>query len=47
MQNAAPSANLQFYGVVAIDAGTGAMTVELKDLLGITLYLKVLAARRG
>ena len=46
-QNTAPSANLQFYGVVRIAGATAAMTVDLKDLTGATLYTKVLEPKRA
>jgi alkaline phosphatase D len=46
-QNTPPTANLQFYGAVGIDAKTAAMTVALKDLNGVTLYTKVLEPKRG
>jgi alkaline phosphatase D len=36
--NQPPSAGLQFFGHVTIDAASGAMTVRLKDLAGATLY---------
>ena len=42
MQNTAPSAGLQFFGQVDIDAKTRAMTVALKDLTGATLFSKTL-----
>jgi alkaline phosphatase D len=42
-QNTAPTAGLQFFGQVDIDARTRAMTVQLKNLAGQTLYSKVLA----
>ncbi|MDR6860989.1 alkaline phosphatase D family protein [Variovorax guangxiensis] len=42
-QNTAPTAGLQFFGQVDIDARTRAMTVLLKDLGGQTLYAKTLA----
>jgi alkaline phosphatase D len=42
-QNAPPSAGLQFFGQVDIDAKTRAMTVTLKDLTGAALYTKTLA----
>jgi alkaline phosphatase D len=43
VQNTAPSAGLQFFGQVDIDARTRAMTVALKDLAGATLFTQVLA----
>jgi alkaline phosphatase D len=36
--NQPPSAGLQFFGHVTIDAATGVMTVRLRDLAGATLY---------
>ena len=41
-QNAAPSAGLQFFGQVDIDAHTQALTVTLKDVNGDALYAKTL-----
>ena len=46
-QNTPPTANLQFYGEVKIDAKSAAMTVALKDLTGATLYTKSLEPRRS
>jgi alkaline phosphatase D len=46
-QNTAPTAGLQFFGQVDIDAKTKAMTVTLKDLTGASLYSKTLAPHRG
>jgi alkaline phosphatase D len=46
-QNTPPTAGLQFFGEVKIDAGTAAMKVALKDLSGATLYEKALAPRHG
>jgi alkaline phosphatase D len=43
VQNTAPTAGLQFFGQVDIDAKTHAMTVTLKDLEGQSLYTKTLA----
>jgi len=45
-QNTAPTAGLQFFGQVDIDAKTKAMTVTLKDLAGAFLYAKTLAPQR-
>jgi alkaline phosphatase D len=42
--NQPPSAGLQLFGHVTIDAGNGAMTVRLKDLSGATLYQVTLEA---
>jgi alkaline phosphatase D len=41
-QNTPPTAGLQFFGQVDIDARTRALTVSLKDLTGATLFSKVL-----
>jgi alkaline phosphatase D len=46
-QNTPPTAGLQFFGQVHIDAKTGAMTVTLRDLTGASLYAKTLEARRA
>lgn len=46
VQNAAPSAGLQFFGQVDIDARTQALTVTLKDLNGESLYAKTLTPVR-
>jgi alkaline phosphatase D len=46
-QNTAPTAGLQFFGQVDIDAKTHAMTVTLKDLTGASLYAKTLAPHRA
>ena len=40
--NLAPSAGMQFFGQVDIDAQDQSMTVSLKDMAGSTLYRKVL-----
>jgi alkaline phosphatase D len=45
-QNTAPTAGLQFFGQVDIDARSKAMTVTLKDLTGASLYAKTLAPQR-
>lgn len=42
VQNTAPTAGMQFFGQVDIDARTQAMTVTLKDLDGNALYAKTL-----
>jgi alkaline phosphatase D len=42
-----PTAGLQFFGQVQIDAKSGAMTVTLRDLTGAGLYSKNLEARRA
>jgi alkaline phosphatase D len=46
-QNTAPTAGLQFFGQVDIDAKSKAMTVTLKDLTGASLYAKTLAPQRA
>lgn len=46
-QGAAPTAGLQFFGQVDIDAKTRAMTVTLKDLTGASLYAKTLVPQRA
>lgn len=46
-QNTDPTAGLQFFGQVDIDAKTKAMTVTLKDLTGASLYAKTLAPQRA
>ena len=46
-QNTPPSAGLQFFGQVDIDAKTRAMTVTLKDLTGASLFAKTLAPHRA
>lgn len=43
-QNTAPTAGLQFFGQVDIDAKTRAMTVALKDLAGQALFTRTLPA---
>jgi len=40
--NLPPSAGLQFFGEVAIDPATEAITVQLRDLAGASLYSKTL-----
>jgi len=40
--NLPPSAGLQFFGQVDLDADSGELTVNLKDVAGDTLYEKVL-----
>lgn len=42
--NLSPFAGLQFFGEVNIDRKTQAMTVDLKDLYGVSVYAKTLAA---
>ncbi len=42
VQNTAPNGGFQFFGQVAIDAKTRAMTVTLKDLTGTSLFVKTL-----
>ncbi len=45
--NASPSEGGQFYGLVNIDAKTGALKVQLKDLNAAVLYEKTLAPQRA
>lgn len=45
--NLSPYAGLQFFGEVNIDRRTRAMTVDLKDIDGKSLFRKRLAATRG
>ena len=45
-QNTAPTAGMQFFGQVDIDAKSKAMTVTLKDLTGASLYAKTLSPQR-
>jgi alkaline phosphatase D len=45
--NLPPSAGLQFFGQVDIDALSGRMTVTLKDLDGAALFTQVLEPERG
>ncbi len=45
--NSPPSAGLQFFGQVDIDAKTQAMTVTLKDLAGTSLFSKTLVPQRA
>ena len=40
--NLPPSAGLQFFGEVLIDSATEALTVQLRDLAGVSLYSKTL-----
>jgi alkaline phosphatase D len=45
--NLSPYAGLQFFGEVNIDARSGALTVDLRDLAGTSVYSKTLAPRFG
>jgi len=45
--NASPTEGGQHYGLVNIDAKTGALKVQLKDLSAAVLYEKTLAPRRA
>ena len=47
LANTPPTAGLQFFGQVDIDARSRAMTVTLKDLQGQSLYRKTLGPERG
>lgn len=44
-ENVPPSSGMQFFGQVDIDAKTKAMSVTLKDLNGLALYVKTLVAQ--
>ena len=43
--NLAPSAGMQFFGEVQIDAKTAAMTVHLRDIDGTSLWTTTLAPK--
>ena len=45
--NLPPSAGLQFFGEVQIDAHTAALTVHLRDLTGASLWSTTLTPERG
>ncbi len=45
--NLPPSEGLQFFGEIAIDGRSEAMTVAIKDLAGVTLYTNVLEPQRS
>ena len=45
--NLPPSAGLQFFGEVQIDARSAALTVHLRDLAGASLWSTTLAPQRG
>lgn len=45
--NLSPYAGLQFFGEVNIDKDSQAMTVDLKDIAGTTVFSKTLAAESG
>ena len=45
--NLPPSAGMQFFGEVQIDAKTAAMTVHLRDLTGASLWNTTIAPHRG
>jgi alkaline phosphatase D len=45
--NAPPTDGGQYFGLADIEAKTGALKVQLKDLTGATLFEKVLAPKRG
>ena len=45
--NVPPTAGLQFFGQVDIDASTGALKVALKDLAGASLWEKALSPARA
>ena len=46
-QNLPPSAGMQFFGEVEIEARSGAMTVTLRDTSGASLHRQVLAPQRA
>jgi alkaline phosphatase D len=45
--NLPPSAGMQFFGDVQIDAKTAALTVHLRDIDGASLWSTTLPAKRG
>ncbi len=45
--NLSPFAGLQFFGEVNIDARSGALTVDLRDIGGASVFSKTLAPRMG
>ena len=45
--NLPPTAGMQFFGDVQIDAKTAALTVHLRDIDGASLWSTTLAPRRG
>jgi alkaline phosphatase D len=45
--NLSPYAGLQFFGEVNIDARSGALTVDLRDIGGASVFSKTLAPRMG
>ena len=45
--NLSPYAGLQFFGEVNIDARSGALTVDLRDIGGASVFSKTLPARMG
>jgi alkaline phosphatase D len=45
--NLSPFSGLQFFGEVNIDAQTGDMTVDLRDITGISVFSKTLQTRLG
>ena len=45
--NLPPSAGMQFFGEVQIDAKTAAMTVHLRDIDGVSLWATTLDPRSG
>ena len=44
--NLPPSAGMQFFGQVDIDGRTEVMTVQLKDMAGVTLFTRELTPDR-
>ncbi len=47
LQNLPPSAGMQFFGEVEIEARSGAMTVTLRDTSGASLHRQVFAPQRA
>ena len=45
--NLSPYSGLQFFGEVNIDAGGGSMTVDLRDINGVSVFTKTLQPRMG
>jgi alkaline phosphatase D len=45
--NLSPYSGLQFFGEVNIDAGGGSMTVDLRDINGVSVFTRTLQPRMG
>jgi alkaline phosphatase D len=45
--NLPPSAGMQFFGEVQIEGGSGALTVQLRDITGNSLWQTTLQPQRG